>query len=299
MSQLRGVLVPMVTCTDSAGKVNEEQQRKLTSFLIENGVHGLMPTASNGECPNFTAEERKTIWQIVIDEAKERVPIAPCTTANTTEETLALSKFAESIGAAAVLISPPFYYGGEMTNAELKEFYKDVAREMKIPIVLYNDPTVTGADLTPELVVELARNRQIDYIKDSSYDPTRVYQMLSDVPAKFQIFVGGCGSALAAFALGAKGWVTGPQNFMPKIAVDLYETCVEKGDFVKGKQLFYERILPVCNFLSSVGKFVAVAKAGTSLLEIEAGEPKRPLLPLTSDEKDALKKILEKTGVIS
>lgn len=299
MAQLRGILVPMVTCTDLSGNVNEEEERNLTNFLIENGVHGLIPTASNGECPHFTSEERKLVWQIVIDETKGRVPIAPCTTANTTDETIALSKFAEGIGAAAVMISPPFYYGGEMTKDELATFYEDVVREVKVPVVLYNDPTVTGADLTPELVGRLAKIDRIDYIKDSSYDITRVHQMMAVVPETFSIFVGGCAGALGAFAFGAKGWVTGPQNFIPRITVDLYQTCVEEKDFVKGQEIFYNKVLPVCRFLSSVGKFVAVAKAGTNLVGIKAGDPKRPLLSLTSDEVRKLEEILKGINVLS
>lgn len=299
MTQLEGILVPMVTCTDSSGNVNEKEERKLTNFLIENGVHGLIPTASNGECPHFTSEERKLIWQIVVDEAKGRVPVTPCTTANTTDETIALSKFAENIGAAAVMVSPPFYFGGEMTKDELATFYEDVAREMKVPVVLYNDPTVTGADLTPELVGQLAKIDRIDYIKDSSYNTARVHQMTAVVPETFSIFVGGCSSALGAFALGAKGWITGPQNFIPRITVDLYQTCIEAKDFVKGREIFYNKVLPVCRFLSSVGKFVAVAKGGTNLVGIKAGDPKRPLLPLTSDEMRQLKEILKGIGVLS
>lgn len=297
MRELKGILVPMVTCFDKNGTLNESGIRQFTNFLIENGVDGLIPTASNGEGSHLSDEELKKVWELVIDEANDRVPVAPCTTSNSTAYTTELSKYAEDLGASAVMIAPPFYFGVNLTTIELLGHYEAVAEGINIPIILYNEPRIMGADLKPDLVAKLAEMENISYIKESTNDARRVHQIISVAEENITVFAGGCDIALEAFALGAKGWITGIHNFIPNKAVEFYKLCVEQEAFEAGRIMYYEDILPFCRWISSTHKVVQAVKEAVNIIGLDAGPPRAPFTRITEKQKDQLRILLGKLGV--
>lgn len=296
MGELKGVLVPMVTCFDARGNINTRATRNFTNFLIENGVNGLIPTASNGEHPHLSDEELFEVWQVVIEEARGRVPVAPCTTADTTARVSKLCKRAEQAGASAVLVGPPPYFGVNLTDNELLMFYQEVAGEISIPIIIYNEPLIHGADVRPDLVLELSNVANISYIKESSYNSVRIHEIMSAVGNKLTVFIGACNIALEAFALGAKGWITGAHNFIPEKAVELYRLCSEEKNFEKARNLYYDSILPVCRWISSTPQSYQAVREAVNALGLKAGNPRKPLTPIGEEQRKALSTLLKKVN---
>ncbi|MCK5616169.1 dihydrodipicolinate synthase family protein, partial [Candidatus Pacearchaeota archaeon] len=103
MKQLKGVFVPVITPFNKNESINEGSLRNLVKFLIKSGVHGFIPTGGTGEFPHLNINERKKIWEIIFDETKNKIPVVPSVTANTTAETVELAKFAEQNDAAGVM----------------------------------------------------------------------------------------------------------------------------------------------------------------------------------------------------
>jgi 4-hydroxy-tetrahydrodipicolinate synthase len=297
MQELTGVLVPMITCFDDHGNINARAIRKLTDFLIESDVHGLIPTASNGEHPHLSDKELSQVWEVVIEESAGRVPVAPCTTADTTARVTKLCKRAEATGASAVLVGPPPYFGANLTDSELLIFYRDVAREIDIPIIIYNEPLLHGADVRPELVLELSKVPNISYIKESSYNSVRVHEIISAVGKDFSVFIGACNIALESFALGAKGWITGAHNFIPKMAVELYNLCSKEKDFDKARTLYYDSILPICRWIASTPQSYQAVREAVKSLGFDVGSPRKPLISIGEKQRKDLKQLLKQINV--
>lgn len=294
--KFRGVFVPMITCMTKNEELNEAGIHQFTNFLIENGVNGLIPTASNGEGPHLSIKEHKKAWDIVIDEANGRVPVLPCNTGNTTRDVVATSKYAEDIGASGLMIAPPYYY--YHSEDDLYNHYKTIAESVNIPIMLYNDPWVIKTDMQPSLVAKLASEiENISYIKESTGDSKRIHQVIRAAGENITVFLGWCNIALEAFVLGAQGWITGLQNFLPSLAVKLFKLSVEQNDFLAARKLYY-KMLPVCSFFGKVRKAEQSVKAALEMRGIPAGPARRPSYPITDEQKAELRTILEGLDIL-
>lgn len=279
----------MATPFDSKYRINEEALKKHTNYLIESGLHGLVPTGSTGEFSRLTDEERKRVIKIVIDVTNGRVPVIAGTAANRTEDVIALSKYAEDAGADGVMVTVPYY--GRPTEDELIGYYKDIAESIEIPIVVYNNPWTTGTDLKPDFLAKLIKYENIRHVKEATCDTRRVHQIIRATKGKMIVISGADDNTFESFVLGAKGWIAGIANFMPETCVKLYELSVEKEKIIEARDLWYN-ILPIGDIVEGSGKFVQYIKAGMELRGIDSGPPRKPLMPLGATEKSTFQKML-------
>jgi len=285
MKQLKGVFVPIMTPFNKNESINEGSLRNLVKFLIKSGVHGFIPTGSTGEFPHLNINERKKVWEIIFDETKNKIPVVPCVTANTTAETVELAKFAEQNGAAGVMVCSPYYY--IPTERELYEHLKTLAESIELPIMLYNSPP-TKVDLKPELVESLAKITNISYIKDGT-SLERIHRLTI---GKIAVFCAGSGFIVEAIESGAKGWVTALQNFVPAECVRLFEAA-EQEDFAEAKKIFERSISPIWNLISSSKQGEQLAKAAANYIGLQVGVMRKPLLYPKEGEIAAMEKILD------
>jgi len=288
MKQLKGVFVPVMTPFNKNESINEDSLRNLVKFLIKNGVHGFIPTGSTGEFPHLNINERKKVWEIIFDEAKNKLPVVPCVTANTTTETVELAKFAEQNNAAGVMICSPYYY--IPTEIELYEHLKTLAESVELPIMLYNSPP-TKVDLKPELVVSLAKIANISYIKEGT-SLERIHKIIRLTNGKIAVFCAGAGFIIEAIRAGAKGWVTALQNFVPAECVRLFEAA-EQGNFAEAKKIFERSISPIWNLISNSKQGEQLAKAAANYIGLQVGEMRKPLRYPEEGEIAAMEKILD------
>lgn len=288
MNQLRGVFVPIMTPFNKNESINEDSLRNLVKFLIKNGVHGLIPTGSTGEFPHLNINERKKVWEIIFDEVKNKLPVVPCVTANTTTETVELAKFAEQNNAAGVMICSPYYY--IPTERELYEHLKTLAESVELPIMLYNSPP-TKVDLEPELVASLAKIANISYVKDG-IGLERIREIIRITNGKISVFCAGAGFIVEAIHAGAKGWVTALQNFLPAECVRLFKAA-EQGDFAEAKKIFERSISPIWNLISTSKQGEQLAKAAANYIGLQVGEMRKPLRYPEEGEIAAMEKILD------
>ena len=288
IKDLKGVIVPIMTPFNKDESINEDSLRKLVNFLIKNGVHGLMPTAATGEFPNLSIDERKKVWEIVFDEVDNKLPVVPCVAANTTSVVVELAQFAEKHHADGVMLTSPYYY--KPTERELYGHVKTLAESVKLPIMIYNSKPAK-VDLKPEFVASLAEIENVSYIKEGT-NIERVYEIVKLTGHKMRVCYAGAGFIIEAIRLGAKGWITAMQNFIPAECVKLFEAA-EQGDFNEAEKMFTRSVKPIWDIISSSEQGEQLAKAAADYIGLEVGEMRKPFSYPKEDEIMAIKKILD------
>lgn len=297
MIEIKGIIPAMVTPFDENEELNEQALRRLTNYLIEGGVHGLFATGSQGEFFALTPEEKRKVWQIVVEETKGRVPIYAGTGAITTREVIELNKMAEEVGVDAVSIITPYFISP--TQDELYEHYAAIAKETKLPIILYGNPARTGGlGLSVGLVRRLAGIENICGIKDSTGDLSLTAEYIRQVRGEtpdFACLMGRDTLIYGALEYGAQGAIAATGNVCPKVVAEIYDAFVA-GDEERARAAQY-RLAPL-RIAFGFGTFPVVVKEALKLVGIDAGPCRRPVGPMPEAKREELERIVESLGVL-
>jgi len=285
---LEGIMPPHITPMKHDGKIDENSLRKCVRFWIESGVHGLVPCGSNGEAPYLSRDERKKVVELVVEEANGKVSVVAGTGSMSTQETIALTKDAEDVGATAALIVTPFYF--RLTNKEMYEHFKRISESVNIPIVLYNVPKFTGVNLEPSVVAQLAELDQVVGIKDSSGSIWQIAEIIRLAGNELSILAGTGDVIFPTLMLGGKGAIVAIANVAPKICVSLYE-AVKNGQYLKAKELQL-KLLPLNDVLTKKYGVTAVKEA-LNIIGKPAGYPRKPLLSLDDQSREEIRAVLK------
>ena len=288
-----GIIPAMVTPLTTDDAINERALRKLTNHLIAGGVHGVFAMGSQGEFWAFSAEEKRRVWEIVVEETRERVPVYAGTATVTTRETIALTRFAEQIGVDAVSILTPFFVSPN--ENELYEHYRAIAASTRLPVLLYGNPARTGVKISPNLLARLAQIENIVGIKDSSGDLELTAEYIRVVPKDFAVLMGRDTLIFGGLLYGAKGAIAATGNVAPRLVVKIYE-CFKAGD-IAGAQRAQEELAPLRRAFSW-GTFPVVIKEALDLMGMEGGPGRAPVGALTSEQRERLKGVLRDMGLI-
>lgn len=289
----KGIIPAMVTPLDNHEDINESALRKLANYLIDGGVHGLFPVGSQGEFFALELAEKKRVFEIVVEEADDKVPIYAGTGAITTRETIKLTQIAEDIGVDAVSVITPCFISP--TQDELYEHYVEIAKSTSLPVLLYNNPGRTGVHLSEDLVVRLSKVDNIIGIKDSSGDMTLTEEYIRRTDDQFAVLAGRDTLIYSTLVYGGKGSITATANAAPRVVVDIYESFI-KGDYEKALQAQY-RLAPLRTAFG-LGTFPVVVKEALSMIGIEAGPARRPVGGMKNEKKEELRKVLEDLDLI-
>lgn len=293
--KFRGVFgFPVTPTKDDGEKLDEDRLRSHLDYLIERGVRGMAVLGSTGAIGSFREDERRRITTVTVQHVKGRVPVIVGTGAMATSEAVRLSKYAEDAGADGVIVVPITYW--PMTEPEVYEHYKAIARAISLPVVVYNNPWTTGVDIKPPLLARLAEIDNIRYVKESSGDVTRVTSIARLTKGTMTIFNGWEPSAFENFMAGAEGWFAGMTNVIPRQCVELFDLAVEQKDVINARELF-RRIYPLCEFVAEKSH-VRVAHTALDLMGRPVGPPRRPLRMLPPDDRNRLERILLENGLL-
>lgn len=291
MSDLKGLLAAIVTPFTAGGEsFDEAKYRAHAERLISEGVHGIVPGGSTGEFALQSHDERKRLHEVSVDAAKSRVSVVPNVGAMTTAEAIKLAKHAESIGADGVMAVAPYYEPLDLH--ETKNFFKDVASSISIPVIIYNLPVATGVNLQPTDLVDIARTSQnARYVKDTSGVYSQAAELIRNYGDEIGVFVGWDTFYFATLAEGALGSVHGGPNIVATQMVQMYN-LIQEGKVVEAKEVWKE-IYPLMLFLTQ-GGYVTGVKGALDLLDRSMGDPRQPIEPLSGARKEELKQILAK-----
>jgi len=287
--KLSGVMSAVATPLDTSGGLDEARLRSLVENTISGGVHGLVPGGSTGEFAQLSVAERRTVVEVVLDQAAGRVPVIAHTGAMTTREAVELSEHAEKSGAAAVLVLPP--YKDRLSLAETTAYFRAVADAVSLPVVVYNLPLAIGVNLAPEdLAVLAGAAKNIQYVKDTSGDFHQLTRLVHDYADVITTLIGWDTMFLAALVEGAPGCILGAGNFVAPQLVEVYD-AVQRGDLAVARSE-WNNLYPIMRFLVS-GGYVAGIKGAFDALGASIGAPRPPLATMPSERSAELESILK------
>jgi 4-hydroxy-tetrahydrodipicolinate synthase len=288
-----GIIPAMVTPLTKNDTLNEPSLRRLTNYMIDNGVHGVFATGSQGEFWAFSAQEKQRVWEIVVEETNMRVPVYAGTAAITTREAIALTQLAEKVGVDAVSILTPF-----MVNPnpdELYDHYRAIAAATKLPVLLYTNPDRTNVKMPASLVSRLAQIDNIVGMKDSSGDLTLATEYLSVIPSDFSLVMGRDTLIFAGLLHGAKGAIAATANVVPELVVQIYD-YLQKGD-IPGARQAQESLAPL-RLAFTWGTFPVVIKEALDLIGMEGGPCRAPVGPMSPAQRERLRNLLTEMKLI-
>jgi len=289
MTELKGICVPVCTPFDKAGdRIDEGALRVHVDSMIEAGVHIILSAGGTGEFAYLTEEERRRVHRIVGKQVAGRARFIAHASAISTRDAIENAKFAEDLGADAIMLLPPYFEGPTLDG--VLYHYERVAKSVKASIVVYNIPQNTHRDITPEVLARLMQIDTIRYIKDSTGDLIRIQQLVA-MGAK--VFNGGDPLAFQALVAGCVGCIWGGVNAMPREAVRLHE-LVTAGKLADAAAL-WQRLLPAQLFFWTHDYNPSV-KLATNLLGRKVGPCRMPLQPLGKDDQRELKRALAALG---
>lgn len=291
--KLHGIVVPFATPFRPDEELDTESAKVLIDNLIDAGVHALIILGDTGEFFTLTPHERLQFTEATFKHIDRRVPVVIQPSAITTRETVNYAKHAQSLGADALMVLPPYYRTG--SPDEVYAHYAAVAEAGNLPIICYCLPGISIEVMTPEFIAKLAEIDNISYVKDSTGILSRIREIKSACGDRISVFVGGDSIAYDGLVAGAVGSIWGAANFMPRQAVQLYELVCQQEDLIKAREL-WEKIFPICAFLEH-NNYGASVKAALTLVGLDMGLARRPALPLGPERRADLAERLRDLGL--
>lgn len=291
---LKGSMPALIT-PFKHGEVDEKAFRKLVNWQIAQGSHGLVPVGTTGESPTVTPEEHKRIIQICVEETKGRVPVIAGAGSNSTAEAIEYTAYAKSAGADAALVVVPYY--NKPTQDGIYAHFKAIADAVDIPIIVYNVPGRTVANISVETLARLSNDcKNIVGTKDASADLTRPSRQRLASGEKFIQLSGEDGTALGFNAHGGVGCISVTANVAPRLCADLQEATL-KGDFAAALKL-QDRLMPLHHAMF-VEASPGPVKYAASLLGLCEADARLPLVPVVESTKKAVREAMVHAGLLN
>lgn len=284
-----GIHTVLVTPFNALGQIDTAVLRDHIEWLLEAGVHALIPGGTTGEFYAQSAAERAEVLEVVTDAVQGRVPLLAGVNSTHPDETLELAAYARDLGYVGLLVAPPPY--SLPSDDELEAHVRGLADRVGLDIMLYNFPARVGVDMSTSFLRRLVDVPEVVAIKESSGSIAKLHDLVVDLDGRFAPVCGADDQALEFFLWGSRAWVAGASNFLPRAHVRLYETCVLARDIDKGRALMTE-LLPLFSLLEGEGKYVPYVKAATEAVGHPVGACRPPLLRLGAAEQGRLDTLL-------
>ena len=264
--------------------INFDEFKKLMEFQISEGADSLIVGGTTGESATMTMNEKKYLIRFACNIANKRIPIIAGTGTNCTKTSIELSEYAESVGADALLVVTPYY--NKTTQEGLIEHYKSIAESVDIPIILYNVPSRTGLNITPETCYELSKIKNIVAIKEASGNISQVAKIASLCKDDLYIYSGNDDQIIPILSLGGIGAISVVSNILPKETHDMIHSFFNK-KFMAARD-YQLKLIPLIEKL-----FVEVnpipIKEALNIIGYDVGIPRLPLVRCSQKNIEILK----------
>lgn len=293
MKKLSGLIPPAVTIFDEKGLVDYDAMKKHADYMIEKGVDGISYLGTSGEFSVMTQEQKKELIRTMVPYISERVQAVAGIGDTCLDNTLELAKEAEAAGAAGVLAIIPYFsiYGEENVEA----YYGRLAEEVKLPILIYNFPALTGFDVNPKQMERLSkRYPNIAGVKDTVPEASHLKAMLKIKESKpeFSVFCAYETQALELMGAGVDGFINATANFVPEYTAGLLKAGKE-GNRTELEAAFEKMQQAAQVYQYGTPLLLAVKEAVYQKVLGKRGTEKLPGLPLKEEYQNKIKEILE------
>ena len=288
----KGSAVALVTPFTKDNKVDFDKLGELVEYQIANGTDAIVSCGTTGEANTMTDEEQLATIKYVVEKVNKRVPVIAGSGSNDTMHSVNLSQEAEKLGVDALLIITPYY--NKANKAGLKRHFETIANSVKLPIILYNVPGRTCVNISPSLIVELAKIDNIVAVKEASGDLGQVAEIASLVPDDFAIYSGNDDTILPLLSLGGQGVISVLANVCPQETHDLVAKFFE-GDIEGSRKLQLGMDALIAALFIEVNPIPV--KTAMNLLGFNGGELRLPLAEMDPANLEVLKKELVNFGL--
>ena len=291
---ITGSIPAMVTPMLEDGSVDYDSLRKLLDWHIAEGTDCIGVVGTTGESPTVNVEEHREIIRVSVEQAKGRVPIMAGCGANSTAEAIELAKFAKSVGADCQLQVVPYY--NKPTQEGLYQHFKAIAEAVPdLPVILYNVPGRSVADMQHETVLRLAQVPGIVGIKEATGNIERAQWLIRDLPKEFAVYSGDDPSAVALMLCGGKGNVSVTANVAPRL---MHELCVAAmaGDVQKAMAIQF-KLMPMHKNLFVEANPIPV-KWAMARMGLCGGTLRLPMTELSKSQQPVVEAAVRASGLI-
>jgi 4-hydroxy-tetrahydrodipicolinate synthase len=290
---IRGSIVALVTPMLEDGSVDYPALRKLIDWHIAEGTDCIGAVGTTGESPTVSVEEHCEIIRVCVEQAAGRVPIMAGCGANSTKEAIELAHFAKKVGADCQLQVVPYY--NKPTQEGQYQHFKAIAESIDLPVVLYNVPGRSVADMAHDTVLRLAQVPGIIGIKEATGNIERAQWLIKEAPKTFSIYSGDDPTAVALMLCGGHGNVSVTANVAPRLMHALCMAAIA-GDAQRAMEIQLQ-LLPLHKALFVESNPIPV-KWAVSRMGLIRGGIRLPLTGLTKPSQQALERVMQSTGLI-
>jgi len=294
MNTITGSIVAIVTPMHEDGSLDLPCLRKLVDFHVQEGTDAIVVVGTTGESPTVDVEEHQELIRVVVDQAAGRIPVVAGTGANSTLEAIEMTEFAKKVGADAALSVVPYY--NKPTQEGLYRHFKSIAEAVDIPVILYNVPGRTVADLGNETTLRLAQIPNIVGIKDATGNMERGAELINRAPEGFSVFSGDDGTACALLMLGGKANISVVANVAPRMRHEMCAAAIN-GNLAKARELNF-RLSALSRQLFCEANPIPVKWACQQMGLMEGGI-RLPLTPLSPECHERVRSAMRQAGLLA
>lgn len=293
MNPIVGSIVALVTPMNEDGSVDFPALRRLIDWHIAEGTACIGVVGTTGESPTVSVEEHCEIIRVAVEQAAGRVPVMAGAGANSTREAIELSRFAQKVGADCTLSVVPYY--NKPSQEGMYQHFKAIAEAVDIPMMLYNVPGRTVADMLPETALRLARVPGVMGIKEATGNIERAAWLVKHAPAGFSVYSGDDGTAIALMLLGGQGNVSVTANIAPRAMAELCRAAVA-GDAKTAREIHFK--LASLNKLLFAEPNPVPVKWAMQRLGLCGGALRLPMVPMSESLVPALEAAMTEAGLL-
>jgi len=295
LMQLRGCGTALVTPFHQDGSLDEQALRNLVAWQIESGIDFLVPCGTTGETPTLSHDEWLRVIDVTVEVVAARVPIVAGATSNSTYDAVAKAKeAAERPGVDAILTASPYY--NKPTQEGQFQHFKAIAEAVSKPIILYNVPGRTAANIEPSTIARLSEVPNVAGVKEASGNLTQIAEICAAAKPEFSVLSGDDALTLPIVALGAVGVISVASNEIPREMAEMTRAALNN-DWTAARQRFHKYLpLMQANFIESSPMPVKAVLAMMGRIE-EAY--RLPMVPVRRDTRSKLQRIASDVGLIA
>ena len=289
---ITGSLVAIVTPMRDDGSLDYDAFRRLIEWHIAEGTNGIVAVGTTGESPTVDHDEHCELIRVAVETVARRVPVIAGTGGNSTSEAVGLTQYAKRVGADATLQVVPYY--NKPTQEGLYQHFRKVAETVDLPVILYNVPSRTVADLANDTALRLSQVPGIVGLKDATGDAARAIDLLKRLPKDFALYSGNDDSALALMLLGGHGVISVTANVAPRAMSELCRAAL--GGDIAAARAINDRLLSL-HFKLFVEPNPGPVKWALAKMGRIAGGIRLPLVPLSTANQAVVVAALQEAGV--
>lgn len=296
-SMMTGSMVAIATPMHEDGSLDYPALRSLLDWHVAEGTDAIVIVGTSGESPTVSVEEHCELIRVAVEQIKARIPVIAGTGGNSTREAIELTEFAKKVGATASLQVVPYY--NKPTQDGMYAHFKTIAERVDLPVILYNVPGRTVADLSNDTTIRLAQVPGVIGIKDATGNLERGSFLLAELKSKkldhFAVYSGDDLTALFLMLMGGHGNISVTANVAPRLMSDLCQAAIA-GDAMRARAIQYQ-LLAVHKMMFIEANPIPVKWALHQMGKMQSGI-RLPLTPLSPALREPLKQTLQHAGLL-